>query len=269
MAETTKPKNRGGRPAIYDNAAQRAAAWRSRQKKLADVGLQIMGPGPEDKKMLNGQATVDAKNVTSTLKKRFGTYGGEDLAKRLRVNSARTASFARELHAMLTLDESDGSLVNEKAFLQRVAVFFDDLNSRFQQEQRAAKVAKIKAEADYAAKRETQLKAMVRDIFGETFDLAVVEPVALQLQQFASRDVSSEEAKRLRVDRWFFFITRTYEFRAAMKGADPAKIAREVAEVRLDVGENGRFWQDQEVGCYTAGWADFEEFRTRLTSISE
>ena len=91
---------------------------------------------------------------------------------------------------------------------------------------------------------------------------AEVLATAKALQRFASTEIRTEHARRKGVDRYYFFLHREYEFRRAMAGDDAMRLAREIAEVRMEAGERGRAWMDREERCYSAGWSDFIAFRT-------
>lgn len=279
MANQEQPKRGRGRPGTYASAAERARAWRQRQKdliaqaqKLAEpiviekivekvVDRTIEKPSPAQKA---GNKTTskapDAVKLTLLLQPKFGAYGGEDRAKRLRANAARAASTARDILGMFSAYEPIPEA--EKTFLEQAARFFDGLNAGFEVAQRGAKRAKTKADAEYQAKCEAKIAEVIRLTFGETLDLAQVRATAEAMQTYASRETNAIEAKQRGVDRVYFFITREYELRAALKSNDAQKIAREVAEVRLEAGERGRNWKDREETCYSAGWSDFIKFRT-------
>lgn len=277
MADQEQSKRGPGRPATYASPAERARAWRQRQKDLIAQAQQPTEPVivekvvekiiekrveiPDDrsKPAKSGKRTnPEARKLFPALKNEFGAYGGEDKAKRLRANAAKAASTAREILGLLQYKLEVPE--NEKAFLQDVAQFFEDMNGLFQTAQGQAKRDKAKADAEFLAKREAKIAEVTRQTFGEKLDLEQVTSTASALQAFASREVCDAEAKRRRVDRAFFFITREHELRYALKSADVKKIAREIAEIRLEAGETGRTWKDREETCYSAGWQDFISF---------
>lgn len=289
MADQEQPKRGPGRPGTYTSAAERARAWRERQKVLIAQAQQPAEPvivekvverivekvveiavdrniSPSASKATAktrgkaASATPDAGRIIPLLKPKFGAYGGEDKAKRLRVNAARAASTARDILGMFASHEPIPE--NEKAFLEQAARFFEQLNAGFEVAQRGAKKAKAQADAEWQAKREARIANTIRQTFGETLDLAQARATAEALQTYASREACAAEAQRLGVDHAYFFISRDYEMRGALKSNDPQRIAREVAEVRLEVGESGRTWRDKEKTCYSAGWSDFLEFRS-------
>lgn len=200
----------------------------------------------------------DAKAFAASLQAGFSTYGGAEKAKRLRTNAARAATTAREIRAMAT--DKDGSLAAELQFLDIAAQFFDELNSQFERQQALSTKAKAKAEAEWLAKREASIAATIADLFGSNPQPAQVATMAEALMKFADNANAQQQARALRVDRWFFFINRHFELRTALKNGDTPKIAREIAEVRLEVGERGRYWNDGDARHYSAGWADFETF---------
>ncbi|MEY4593525.1 MAG: hypothetical protein RIR18_2420 [Pseudomonadota bacterium] len=278
MSNQEQPKRGQGRPGTYASAAARARAWRQRQKDLIAQAQQpakpvviekivekvvdriIEKPALPQKARGKSPISPDASKLIPLLHQKFGAYGGEDSAKRLRANAARAASTARDILGMFATYEPVPEA--EKTFLEQAARFFDGLNAGFEVAQRSAKKAKAKADAEFFAKREAKIAEVIRLTFGETLDLAQVRAMAEAMKAYARRESNAIEAKRRGVDRAYFFISREYELRAALKNNDAQKIAREVAEVRLEAGEHGRNWKDQEETCYSAGWADFIKFRT-------
>lgn len=293
MADQEQPKRGRGRPGIYASAADRARAWRQRQKELIAQAQQpaapiiiekvvekivekrvevaagsnvipIPGKNSTDRRSNALGRAPDAGRLIPLLQPKFGAYGGEDRAKRLRTNAARAASTARDILGMFASYEPIPE--TEKTFLEQTARFFDQLNAGFEVAQRGAKKAKAQADADYQAKRKARIAETIRQTFGETLDLAEVRATAEALQAFASREACDAEAKRRGVSRAYFFINREYELRAALKANDVQKIAREVAEVRMEAGEHGRTWKDGNETCYNAGWLDFVDFRSHGNS---
>lgn len=277
MTDERQPKRSPGRPATYANPAERARAWRQRQKDLIAQAQQPAEPViiekvvekivvkqvevPAEKSIptrTNKRSHLEARKLFPALQNEFGTYGGEAKAKRLRVNAAKAASTAREILGMLQykVDAPD----EEKAFLQDVAHFFEAMNGLFQGAQGQAKRDKAKADAEFEARREARIAEAIRLTFGENSNLEQITRVATTLQGFASRESREAEARRRGVDRVFFFINREYEFKAALNSKDPKKIAREIAEVRLEAGERGRVWKDKEEICYSPGWQDYLDF---------
>lgn len=279
MADQEQTRRGRGRPSTYATPADRARAWRQRQKDLIAQGQQPAAPVVVEKivekviekvieipvdRSKSGSAskrnTADAQKLFPTLQDQFGAYGGEDRAKRLRTNAAKAASTAREIIGML--DHKPNVPETEKNFLLEVAIFFENMNGLFHGAQGKAKQAKAMADAEYQAKRTARIEEAILLTFGQKLDLAQVTATAKALQAFASREVQAENAKRLEVDRSYFFINREYELRTALKAGDAALIAREVADIRLEAGERGRRWNDKEEICYSAGWSDFEKYRT-------
>lgn len=76
------------------------------------------------------------------------------------------------------------------------------------------------------------------------------------------KDAGEWLSKRFKVEKAYVATYREYELRGAVRSRDVAKVAREVAENRLEIGERGRRWQNGDETGYAAGWADFEAYRT-------
>jgi hypothetical protein len=45
------------------------------------------------------------------------------------------------------------------------------------------------------------------------------------------------------------------------RAADAQRLIEEIADIRREVGEQGRRWIEQGKTCYSASWADLMEFR--------
>lgn len=289
MADQEQPKRKPGRPGTYASSADRARAWRERQKALIAQAQQPAEPViiekvvekiiekvveiPVDRNIpplaskptakTRSKATSSAPSAARLiplLKPKFGTYGGEEHAKRLRTNAARAASTARDILAMFATYEPIPE--TEKLFLEQASRFFDELNTGFTSAQHSAKAAKAKADAEFHAQRQAKIAETIRHTFGDTLDLETLQATAAALQAYASRETCAAEAQRRGVDRAYFFIPRDFELRAAIKSADPQRLAREIAEIRLEAGEHGRRWKDREEICYSAGWQDFMQYRS-------
>lgn len=273
MQEQEHQKRGRGRPGTYASAAERARAWRQRQKDLIDqaqkpvvvervVERVVEVKVPVQTKATGKTVTPDPATLIPILKNRLvGSYGGEAEAKRLRINCARAASTAQDVLSLV-----NAALIPpaERAFLEQVCRFFDAMNEGFEVAQRGAKRAKAKADAEYKAKHKALVEETVRKTFGDTLNPETVRATALAALEFSSKETRLAEAKRLGVDRAYFFINREYDLRAALKRENVQEIARELAELRLDIAERGRRWIDShEEACHTAGWEDFSSWVQR------
>lgn len=74
--------------------------------------------------------------------------------------------------------------------------------------------------------------------------------------------------KKYRVDRGFFFVVRVYELRGAVKARNLSALLREIAEIRNEAGERGRFYTYKDERCFNAGWSDFEAWRAEKKCVS-
>lgn len=271
--------------AVYETDAARARAWRQRQKDLIAaaskraepvivekivekvveriVDRPVSVPAPEKKARIP-KSEPSADRLLPILKERFAGSRGEESAKRFRTNAAKAATTAREVLSLISYGHGQIPEV-EREFLQASAAFFDRLNGMFQTAQAGAKRAAAKAEAEYKAKHEAKLRETVAATFGKNPDAAAVLETAARLLEFDKAAGEWLRRKRL-VSRGYVLLPREYELRSAIRQGDAAKVAREVAEVRIEIGERGRRWRD-DAGDenYAAGWADFEEYRTNGT----
>ncbi|MFZ4538825.1 hypothetical protein [Propionivibrio sp.] len=273
---TETPKRGRGRPATYSNDAERVRAWRQRQRELI---ASAKAPAPpvvvekivEVERIVEKRVSVparagktvaktpDASHLFPLLKERFAGPQGEETAKRFRTNAARVATAARDV---LSLAQRSGRVPeSEDIFLRQVAQFFEQLNGIFQNVQAGAKRAAAKAEADYQARHEADIKATVLKTFGPSPAPADILTMGEALLAF---DAAANDwlSKKYRVDRGYFSVVRYVAFERAMQQGNAEKVARELAEARLEIGEKGRRWVDGEQTGYAAGWADFDDYRT-------
>lgn len=274
MTEGTEKRKRG-RPGTYSSDAERARAWRQRQRdlitaaktaepvvveKIVEVERIVEKRVPAPTKSIKKTLVVpNASNLFPLLKERFSGYQGEDNAKRFRTNAAKAATAAREIHS---LAQRGGTVPQvEEDFLRQTAQFFEHLNGIFQNAQADAKRAAAKAEVERKAKHETRIKELVALTFGASPVAADVLAVGEALLRF-DKEASEWLSKRFKVEKAYVATYREYELRGAVRSRDVAKVAREVAENRLEIGERGRRWQNGGETGYAAGWADFEAYRT-------
>lgn len=274
MTEGTEKRKRG-RPGTYSSDAERARAWRQRQRELIAAAktaepvvvekvvevervIEKRVPAPA-KTTKRTHITPNASNLFPLLKERFTGYQGEENAKRFRTNAAKAATAAREI---LSLAQRGGTVPEiEEEFLRQAAQFFEHLNGIFHNAQAGAKRAAAKAEAERKAKHEAKIKELVALTFGTSPVAADVLAVGEALLRF-DKDAGEWLGKRYKVGKAYVAIYRDYQLKSALRNGDAAKVAREIAENRLEIGERGRRWQDGDESGYAAGWADFETYRT-------
>jgi hypothetical protein len=280
MTEGTEKRKRG-RPAIYASDAERARAWRQRQRDMIDAAKTpktvIVEKPVVVEKVVEVEriverlakaparaagkpvATPNASNLFPLLKERFTGYQGEENAKRFRTNAAKAATAAREI---LSLAQRGGTVPKvEEDFLRQAAAFFEHLNGIFHNAQAGAKRAAAKAEAERAAKHEAELRELVTKTFGPAPDPEKVLEIGRSLLAF-DKAANDWLMRRFGVDKGYVSVYREYELKDAVRRGDVAKVARVVAENRLEIGERGRRWVDGELTGYAAGWAEFEQYRT-------
>jgi len=274
MADVAEKRKRG-RPGIYSSDAERARAWRQRHRELIEaakaaeplivekvveferiVEKRIASPARTTKK---AHFEPNASNLFPLLKERFTGFLGEENAKRFRTNAAKAASAARDI---LSLAQRGGNVPRvEEDFLLQATQFFEHLNGIFHNAQAGAKWAAAKAEAERKAKHEAKIKELVVLTFGESPAAAEVLAMGEALLKF-DKESNDWLIKRYKVAKAYVPIYRDYQLKSALLTGDAEKVAREVAENRLEIGECGRRWREGEETRYAAGWADFEQFRT-------
>lgn len=277
-----QPEKRGrGRPATYATPAERAKAWRQRQKDMLAAAL-AQEPAPVEpvviekiveriiEKPVKAPAAhrskaakePDASALFPALRDRFKHYKGEEEAKRFRVNAAKAATAAREVLKLVTSQYSTTPVPEtEREFLSQAARFFDELNGVFHNAQLGAKHAKEKAEKAANEKRAAEVKAMKLEIFGAQHTAADVLAMAADMMKF-DREAGDWLAKKYRVTSGYFFVDRSYDLRRAVEDGNAMTAANILAEVRIEYGDKGRHWNNDGETCYRACWNDFMEYRT-------
>jgi hypothetical protein len=223
MADIAEKRKRG-RPATYSSDAERAKAWRQRQRDLVDAAKSaqpvivekpvfvekiveiervVEKRVPTSAKSANkARGVPNASNLFPLLKERFTGYQGEENAKRFRTNAAKAATAAREI---LSLAQRGGVVPQvEEDFLRQAAQFFEHLNGIFHNAQAGAKRAAVKAEAERKAKHEAKIKELVVLTFGTTPVAADVLAMGQRLLEFdkAAPEWLVQRFKRVGRESW-------------------------------------------------------------------
>lgn len=279
----TDDQKRGrGRPATYDSDAERAKAWRERQRKLVEQAqamlsqpaLTVEEAKPKLKQKHTGKVTAarqpDAEVVGPMLRKRL--EGGEhNLAKSLRTKAAATATFARELLETLKPDQRSISKFGklqcenlpglafddpEKQFLEQIEEFFTQLNSELVVTQRVAKLARQDKERELEERMERDLQALEVTMFGPFSTLESVQATARDLLRFCK---TAEPWVKARHKTQHVLMPSQYEIHESIR-LEPnlAQVRRRIAKFRVECTEKGHWgphW-DSRVNeqCYFVGW---------------
>ena len=155
----------------------------------------------------------------------------------------------------------------EREFLQVAAQFFDRLNDGFANAQQSAKVSKAKAEKEHKAKQEAAISAQILNTFGPTPDPAAVLRMAEDLMAF-DKAANDYLTPKHRCSKAFLLILQEFDLRMAVRQQDAAKAQRIIAIIRNEIGEKGHRWENRNETAYSAGWADFIEYRTNAPKPS-
>ena len=277
MPNQEQAKRGRGRPKQYANDAERARAWRSRQAELVALAQAQAGPQVVEKiveKVVEiavdretppaagkpGRRLPDARRLAPLLGQKLASAGNAERARRLRSNTAKAASTVRDILGLFASHEDLPAA--EKQFLEQAAPFFDELNRALEQIQRQASEASASERQQRAADEARRQAAAVAATFGDHPDPAAVLALAADIQQLASPDARAELARRQGADLAYFFISRKTEFNQALQRRDIPRLIEEIADIRREVGEQGRRWIEQGKTCYSASWADLMEFRS-------
>lgn len=278
MTAQEQPKRSRGRPATYASDAERAKAWRQRQKdliakaqttatpvvveriveKVVEKIVRVPATAPSAKRSTSRQP--DAEKLLPILRNRFTGFQGVEEAKRFRTNAAKAATTARDI---ISLIQRDGAAVpeTEREFLQIAASFFDRLNDGFASAQQSAKVSQAKAEKEYQAKQEAEISAQILNTFGPTPDPATVIRMAEDLLAF-DKAANDYLTKKHHCAKAYLFLQQEFDLKIAIRRQNAASAQRIIAMVRNEIGEKGHRWTDRDETGYSAGWADFIEYRT-------
>lgn len=278
MPENNEVKRKPGRTAIYLNNAERARAWRDRQRKLIAKAKQPVEPiviervvekiielsdSQENESMQVGSCFtgVTDEKILIIIKEKFGLYkAGDEKAKLMSSNAERAATTAREIIEFFST-QVDKLPESEEEFLKKSAEFFDQIKLCFQNAQQSIKARREMAKAKTDADHQKRINEIIQEVIGNDVDSINTKALAMGLLQYGSEETLLNEAMRLGVKKARFFISQEYELRAALKNNDPEKIAETIAEIRmacLDIGYTHTSKDGNKV--YHAGWGDFVRY---------
>ena len=142
MTQLTTPPRKRGRPATYTSDAERARAWRQRQRDLvADAKNQLSSEHVSHARKNTSSSIKHPPLLASTLipamQKELDLYGGEAKAKRLRIQTASAANTVRTILAIVKYAEQSQS--EHQSTLDNMLHFFNDLHAYFESEFHARK----------------------------------------------------------------------------------------------------------------------------------
>ena len=276
----TSPKR--GRPAIYSSAAERARAWRSRQKELLAqttqtivervVEINTETPQKRGKHATPVPLVPQANKLIQSFDNSFqDIIGGEEKAKRLRILCATAANNVRTILSILnstpspTLSSPQPSPQTELDYLLESANFLDELHQFFESKQHQAKRIKETARTTAAAAYKVKLQSIRMELFGHisagSTNLSMELHPAIQMAQhllvFASKEIRNADALLRGLDHSDFSLEDSNALRRAIEKQDVEKISLLIAETKLSLGEKGHYWSYQNKSGYANGWEDF------------
>lgn len=112
--------------------------------------------------MATSKKTPNPDAVIAAMEHRFAEYGGGDLAKRLRLNTTRASSTARELAEMCGTKASA-----ERDFLLEAAGLLSQLAGQFEVAQRKAVKAQKTREKAFLDRHAEEVRQTIALLFGE------------------------------------------------------------------------------------------------------
>ena len=207
-------------------------------------------------------AKPDTARLYPILSEQFSGHGGEERAKRFRVNAAHSATAARDILSLLDASIGPGhpnAPAVEREFLVEVVAFFDGLNRFFSGAQSTAHQEKVRSEREWKQKREAQIAAAAKDLFGDPPDATAVFEMAQSLLAF-DKDGGRWLADRHHADRGSVPLDDIYAIRDAVRQKDARNALRAIAIARIDMDNRGRLVRFDDEVIYRAGWEDFTAF---------
>lgn len=294
-----EPKRRRGRPAKYSSDAERASAWRGRQRQLlaeaqAKAAEAQAAPRAVEKIVEIRSVKKETPKHATQRKAPKGPKAevigvmlrerqvGPDRAKTLRTKAAATATFARELllalgpeKALLSAEpgairwqELEGlpSDSPERLFLAQMEQFFTRLNQDLEVVQRNAKRHVEEQKLVRAEKEERELRDLAVATLGPAPTLEAARRMASDLLHFCNA-IGEEWLKNRYHTDGALLPALFHDFERSLKSDSVAAVARAIAKVRSEMyNRRGETWVD-DFGRYKgqrwvrASWEDFETWR--------
>jgi hypothetical protein len=275
-----------GRIKTYASAAEKMRAYRARQAQaLAALRARAEVPPPppvivekvvekfvtvptarKTREPTPDHPTVNPEERRRLLQAYFAELhsGGEDAAKRLRVNGRKAATTARELHALLARlpFAAQQALAADQDFLAQAITRFEHISAALEGAQRGAARAAIDRQNKLQEDHEARLKTAALELFGEPPDPATVTALITDLLAFV-KSLKVWARAHHGVDNALMDLDDFSLKQAQVKG-NVTLMARAVAEARLSVPARGRRLESQDTqgaSWWHAGWDDFMDWR--------
>jgi hypothetical protein len=260
-----------GRPAVYSNSAERARAWRIRQKELlakAKTSQSNIEIGqPEHFKEVS---PPKIKNIVQAFDDSFReTIGGEEKAQRLRALCSNSANNVRTILAILHATPSSAtphSAIKELQYLQDTANFLDELHLFFSAKEKQTKKRKQSARVVAEQNQQKQVEALIHSLFCSdsplpaAMDSNKVTSMAQQLLDFASPATQAKLAAKRGVMRCDFFLENKDLIARSLAVKNIPKLAGLIAQNKLYVPSRGIHYVFEGQSAYNQGWDDFVQF---------
>lgn len=276
-----------GRPATYSSDAERARAWRERQKELIAQAQAVIAapaaapvveapviepPAPKPVRRRRKEpptpVAVGVKSATAlgaVLREQLKV--NKDAAKVMRTKAAQTATFIKDLKERAKGRWNSEGLAwdaPEHAFLQQCEVFFSKLNEELEVAQRYAKREEEDRQRKWEDERLKRFKAIAAQVLGPEPRTADVLAMAADLDVFDGHVGRVWLAKRYNVAFGSVSTQLTREGRTNLYSKDARHALLGIAEAYEHLAEevSGRIRLDYNNERYVSGcWNDFIAWR--------
>jgi hypothetical protein len=190
--------------------------------------------------------------------------GGEDAAKRLRVNGRKAATTARDLQALLARlpFAAQQALAADQDFLAQAITRFEHISAALEGAQRGAARAATDRQNKLQKDHEARVKTVGVDLFGEPPDPAAVTALVTDLLAFVKKLKAWARAHH-GLENALIDLDE-FSLKQAQTKGNVTLMARAAAEARLSVPARGRRLESQDsqgAPWWHAGWDDFLAWR--------
>lgn len=255
---TDSGKRPRGRPKVHASNAERARAWRERQKQLLEEATTPTPPVIIEKvveRIPSAKGSHDHENSADARKLVPGLADySQDSLKSLMTNLSRTRSTLQDMYRAAERARA----TTELDFLQRQLDFVDEMRRQAEILHRS-KAANAKQRAD---DYERSLERTSEELFGKTPDRAHILTMALHLVRFGKKegtDFLCRKYGNVKSDIDIQFVSEK-----ELERWNDARLMRFVASTKKAMPE--RPWSASLDGIryYSPGWDDFKAFVASL-----
>lgn len=277
---TDEQKRGRGRPATYSSDAERARAWRERQKELIAQAQAVIAapaaapvaeppvPKPVRRRKEKAAPKAVVPNATAlgaVLREQMKV--NKDAAKAMRTKAAQTATFIKDLKERAKGRWNSEGLpwdAPEHEFLKQAEIFFLRLNAELEVAQRHAKRDEEERLRKWEEQRAQKLKELAVKVLGPAPVAADVLAMAADLDAFDGKAGREWLARRYEVSGGHVSMNLDSVSRRGLYSKDAKLAARAIAEAYESLSEEsvGKLQRGFDKELYVSGcWNDFLAWR--------